>query len=68
MKPGFRYSVSLWYPVLSFGLGAQNLRQGTDMKISFEWVSRMGLGSFVDINNFVMKYYFIQFLHILHFC
>ena len=26
-----------------------------------------GLGSFVDINIFVMKYYFIQFLYILHF-
>ena len=30
-------------------------------------VSRMGLGSFVDINIFDMKYYFILFLHILHF-
>ena len=29
------------------------------------WVSGMGLGSFVDINIFVMKYYIIQFLHIL---
>ena len=27
----------------------------------------MGLGSFVDINIFVMIYYFIWFLHILHF-
>ena len=27
----------------------------------------MGLGSFVDINLFVMKYYFIDFLHIFHF-
>ena len=38
------------------------------MKTSFESrVSRMGLGSFVDINIFVVKYYFIKFLHILHF-
>ena len=29
-------------------------------------VSRMGLGSFVDINIFVVKYHFIYFLHILH--
>ena len=30
------------------------------MKTSFETlVSQMGLGSFVDINIFVMKYYFI---------
>ena len=28
----------------------------------------MGSVSFVDINIFVMKYYFIQFLNILHFC
>ena len=27
----------------------------------------MGLGSFVDLNIFVLKYYFIWFLHILHF-
>ena len=27
----------------------------------------MGLGSFVNINIFVMKYYFIQFVYILHF-
>ena len=39
---------------------AQNLRQGIVMKTSFETrVSRMGLGSFVDINIFVMKYYLI---------
>ena len=38
------------------------------MKTSFKTrVSRMGLGSFVDINIFVMIYYFIWFLHILHF-
>ena len=39
---------------------AQNLRQGIVMKTSFKTrVSLMGLGSFVDINIFVMKYYFI---------
>ena len=39
---------------------AQNLRQGIVMKTSFETrVAWMGLGSFVDINIFVMKYYFI---------
>ena len=27
----------------------------------------MGLGSFVDINTFAMKYNFIYFLYILHF-
>jgi len=48
--------------------GAQNLRQGIVMTTSFETrVSQMGLGSFVDINIFVVKYYFIYFLHILHF-
>ena len=47
---------------------AQNLRQGIIIKTSFGiWVSRMGLGSFVDFNIFVMKNYFILFLHILHF-
>ena len=35
---------------------AQNLRQGYVMKTSFgTLVSRIGLGSFVDINIFVMK-------------
>ena len=39
---------------------AQNLKQGIVMKTSFETrVSRMGLGSFVDINIFVMKYFFL---------
>ena len=39
---------------------AQNLRQGIVIKTSFETqVSRMGLGSFVDINIFVLKYYII---------
>ena len=48
---------------------AQNLRQGIVMKTSFEiTVSQMGLGSFVDINIFVIKYHFIYFLHILNFC
>ena len=38
------------------------------MKTSFETqVSRMGLSSFVDINIFVVKYYFIYFLYNLHF-
>ena len=47
---------------------AQNLRQGIVLETSFgTLVSRMGLGSFVDINIFVMKYYFIPFLHIFHF-
>ena len=47
---------------------AQNLRQGIVMETSLGTrVSRMGLGSFVDINIFVMKYYFTWFLHILHF-
>ena len=47
---------------------AQNLRHGIVMKTSFKTrVSRMGLGSFVDINISVMIYYFIWFLHILHF-
>ena len=52
-------------PVYSW---AQNLRQGIVMKTSFGTrASRMGLGSFVDINIFVLKYYFIWFLPILHF-
>ena len=39
---------------------AQNLRQVIVLKTSFETrVSRMGLGSFVDINIFVMNYYII---------
>ena len=42
---------------------------GIVMKTSFETqVSRLGvIGSFVDINIFVMKYYFILFHHILLF-
>ena len=39
---------------------AQNLRQSIVLKTSIGTrVSLMGLGSFVDINIFVMKYYFI---------
>ena len=46
----------------------QNLRQGIVMKTSFKTrVSRMGLGSFVDIIIFEMKYYFFQFVYILIF-
>jgi len=38
------------------------------MKTSFKTqVLRMGLGSFVDINIFVVKYFFNWFIHILHF-
>jgi len=38
------------------------------MKTSFKTrVSRMGLGSFVDIIIFEMKYYFFQFVYILIF-
>ena len=38
----------------------QNLRQGIVMKTSFGTrVSQMGLPSFVDIDIFVLKYYFI---------
>ena len=40
---------------------AQNLRYGIVMKTTFETrVLRMGLGSFVNINIFVMKYYFFS--------
>ena len=47
-------------PFLTLSLQAQNLRQGIVIKTSFETqVSRMGLGSFVDINIFVLKYYII---------
>ena len=38
------------------------------MKTSFKTrVSQMGLGSFMNINIFVIKYYFFQFVYILHF-
>ena len=45
------------YIVMSW---ARNLRQGIVMKTSF-WtrISQMGLPSFVDIDIFVLKYYFI---------
>ena len=47
---------------------AQNLRYGIVMKTTFETrVLRMGLGSFVNIKIFVMKYYFFQFDYILLF-
>ena len=47
---------------------AQNLKQSNILKTSFKiWVSRMGLGRVVNINIFVMKYYFIQFVYILNF-
>ena len=37
-------------------------------KTSFETrVSRIGLGSFVDINIFVMKYNYFYLLYVLHF-
>ena len=50
------------------GIWAQNFRQGIVLKTSFKaWVSQMGLGSFVNINIFVMKYYFFQFVYILIF-
>ena len=47
---------------------SQNLRQGFVTKTSFiSQVFLSGLGIFVDINIYVMKYYFIWFLHIIHF-
>ena len=47
---------------------AKNSRQGIVMKTSFKTqVLWMGLGSFVDINIFVVKYFFNWFIHILHF-
>ena len=47
---------------------AQNLRQGIVLKTSFKTrVSRIGLGSFVNITIFAMKYHFIQFVYILNF-
>ena len=65
------YLLEVWnsltrvHTVYTIQLRAQNLRQGIVLKTSFETrVSRMGLGSFVDINIFVMKYH-LKFLHIL---
>ena len=47
---------------------AQNLRQGIVLKTSFKTrVSRMGLGSFVNVNIFVIKYNLFQFVYLLHF-
>jgi len=46
------------FGVLSRFVRAQNLRQGIVIKTSFKTrVSRVGLGSFVNIDIFVMKYY-----------
>ena len=53
---------ALIYRVILCGLDfrAQNLRQGIAVKTSFRTrVLRMRLGSFVDINIYFMKYYFI---------
>ena len=47
---------------------AKNFRQGIVVRTSFRpQVSRMWLDSFVDINIFVVKYYFISFVYSLHF-
>jgi len=47
---------------------AQNLWQGIVMKNSLNTrVSRMGVGSFVNIKIFVMKYSFFQFVYNLYF-
>ena len=56
--------ISFNHTLLNFGLWAQNLRLGIVMKTSYETrVSRMGLGSFVDINifgkNVILFSYFI---------
>jgi len=61
----YMFTISYQYMyTISYHYRAQNLRKGIVMKTSFETrVSRMGLGSFVDINIFVVKYYFIKFLH-----
>ena len=50
------------HSTLQYQPWVQNLRQGIVMKTSFETrVSWMGLGRFVDINLFVMKYYLFTF-------
>ena len=47
---------------------AHNLRQGIVIKTSSKTrVLWTGVGSFVKINIFVMKYYIIQFVYIVHF-
>ena len=49
-------------------LRALNLRQGIVIKTSSKpRVLWTGLGTFVNINIFVMKYYMIEFVYILHF-
>ena len=57
------YSVHSLLYCTALGLScAQKLRQGIVMKTSFKTrVSRMGSGSYVIINIFVMQYYFYQF-------
>ena len=55
----------IWGPVNTI----QSLKIKTGYRYGNQFwnlVSRMGLGSFVDINIFIMKNYVIQFLHILH--
>ena len=51
------------FGVLSRFARAQNLRHGIVIKTSFKpRVTRMGLGSFGNINIFLMKYYVLQFV------
>ena len=55
---------TLIYTIQCVYLRAQNLRQVIVMKTSFKTrVLRMGLSSFVDIDIFVMKYFFLLILH-----
>ena len=50
------------YNISKINPRAQNLRQGIVMKTSFKTrVLRMGLGSFVEISIFVMKYFLFSF-------
>ena len=52
--------VSFNVTLLNFLLRGQNLRKGIVVKTSFRTrVLRMRLGSFVNINIYFMKYYFI---------
>jgi len=57
-------AASIIYSCLQIPPRAQNLRQGIDvMKTSFKTrVSKMGLGSFMNINIFVIKYYFFYLI------
>ena len=56
----FKCSIEKVLKIHKFYYRAQNLRQGIVMKTSFGTrVSQMGLPSFVDIDIFVLKYYFI---------